>query len=165
MELRRELGLFHVAMYGIGLILGAGIYVLIGEAANLAGSALWVSFVVGAVIATLTGLSYAELSSMYPKAASLYRLFGTTLDEKDARQMINSLISKGFVDVSETTGSRKLQVNKEGSRLLSALIEEYETGIGEAWIGGLAEPILSCGYRIFGANAWSRNLSVKLSNQ
>jgi APA family basic amino acid/polyamine antiporter len=71
-ELRRELGLFHVTMYGIGLILGAGIYVLIGEAANLAGSALWASFVVGAVIATLTGLSYAELSSMYPKAAAEY---------------------------------------------------------------------------------------------
>jgi APA family basic amino acid/polyamine antiporter len=57
-------------MYGIGMILGAGIYVLIGEAAGIAGNTLWVSFVIGAVAATFTGLSYAELSSMFPKSAA-----------------------------------------------------------------------------------------------
>ncbi len=71
-ELKRELGLFDVTMYGIGLILGAGIYVLIGKAAETAGNMLWLSFVIVAVIATFTGLSYAELSSMYPKAAAEY---------------------------------------------------------------------------------------------
>lgn len=59
-------------MYGVGLILGAGIYVLIGDVAALAGNAMWISFVISAVIATLTGLSYAELSSMFPKSAAEY---------------------------------------------------------------------------------------------
>lgn len=70
--LKKELGLFEVTLYGIGIILGAGIYSLIGEAAGLAGNALWLSFVIAAIIATFTGLSYAELATMYPKAAAEY---------------------------------------------------------------------------------------------
>ncbi len=71
-ELKRHMGLFHTTMYGIGLILGAGIYVLIGEAAGIAGNAVWLSFVFGVIAAVFAGLSYAELASMYPKAAAEY---------------------------------------------------------------------------------------------
>jgi len=63
---------------------------------------------------------------------SLYRLFGSALNEKDAQQVIKVLISEGFVEVSEKTGSRELQVNKEGLRLLSELLEEYGTTMTEA---------------------------------
>lgn len=59
-------------MFGIGIILGAGIYVLIGDAAAIAGNAIWISFIIASVIATFTGLSYAELSSMFPKSAAEY---------------------------------------------------------------------------------------------
>jgi APA family basic amino acid/polyamine antiporter len=59
-------------MYGIGLILGAGIYVLIGDVAALSGNAIWISFLLAAAIASFTGLSYAELSSMFPKSAAEY---------------------------------------------------------------------------------------------
>ena len=71
-ELKRGMGLFHLTMYGIGLILGAGIYVLIGEAAGFAGDSLWIAFVLGSVVALVAGLSYAELSSVFPKAAAEY---------------------------------------------------------------------------------------------
>jgi APA family basic amino acid/polyamine antiporter len=71
-ELHRHLDLFHTTMYGVGLILGAGIYALIGDAAGETGNSLWLSFVLAAVAAVFTGLSYAELSSMYPKAAAEY---------------------------------------------------------------------------------------------
>jgi basic amino acid/polyamine antiporter, APA family len=71
-ELKRHLGLFHTTMYGVGLILGAGIYALIGDAAGEAGNSVWLSFVLAAISAVFTGLSYAELSSMYPKAAAEY---------------------------------------------------------------------------------------------
>jgi APA family basic amino acid/polyamine antiporter len=71
-ELKQHMGLFHTTMYGIGLILGAGIYVLIGEAAGLAGNAVWLSFILGAIASVFTGLSYAELSSIYPRAAAEY---------------------------------------------------------------------------------------------
>ncbi|MEK6865044.1 MAG: amino acid transporter, partial [Thermoproteota archaeon] len=66
-ELKRRMGLFHLTMYGVGLILGAGIYVLIGEAAGLAGDSVWIAFVLGSIVALFAGLSYAELSSMFPK--------------------------------------------------------------------------------------------------
>jgi APA family basic amino acid/polyamine antiporter len=72
LKLRRELGLFEATVYGIGIILGAGIYALIGEAAGIAGNSVWLSFAVGALIASFTGLSYAELSTMFPKAAAEY---------------------------------------------------------------------------------------------
>jgi APA family basic amino acid/polyamine antiporter len=68
--LKRELGLFEVTLSGIGIILGAGIYALIGKGAALAGNALWLSFAISAVIAVFTGLSYAELSAMFPKAGA-----------------------------------------------------------------------------------------------
>jgi len=71
-KLKRALGLFEVSVYGIGLILGAGIYALIGEAAGVAGNSLWMSFVFAAIIASFTGLSYAELSSLFPKSAAEY---------------------------------------------------------------------------------------------
>ncbi len=71
-KLKRALGLFELSLYGIGIILGAGIYALIGVGAGIAGNAIWLSFVIAAVIAAFTGLSYAELSSMYPKEAAEY---------------------------------------------------------------------------------------------
>ena len=71
-SLSRHVGLFHLTMYGVGLILGAGIYVLIGEAAGFAGNALWISFILGAIVATFAGLSYSELTALFPRAAAEY---------------------------------------------------------------------------------------------
>ncbi|MFP4523405.1 MAG: APC family permease [Candidatus Nanoarchaeia archaeon] len=65
-HLQARLGLFETTMAGVGYILGAGIYVLIGAVANVAGSAIWLSFIFAALGALATGFSYAELSSMFP---------------------------------------------------------------------------------------------------
>lgn len=70
--LKRCLSLWEIVVYGVGLILGAGIYVLVGSAAGIAGNMLWLSFVSAAIIAGFTALSYAELSAMYPRAAAEY---------------------------------------------------------------------------------------------
>ena len=59
-------------MYGVGLILGAGIYVLIGEASGFAGNSMWISFGLGAIVAIFAGLSYSELTALFPKAAAEY---------------------------------------------------------------------------------------------
>ncbi len=64
--LQRSLTLPLITFYGIGTILGAGIYVLIGEVAGAAGMAAPLAFLLAAVIAGFTGLSYAELSSRFP---------------------------------------------------------------------------------------------------
>lgn len=71
-KLKREIGLFGATAYGVGIILGAGIYALIGPAAGIAGNSLWMSFLIGALISSFTGLSYAELSTMFPRAAAEY---------------------------------------------------------------------------------------------
>lgn len=55
-----------------GVILGEGIYALLGQAADLAGNAPWLSFVWAGLVALFTGLSYAELSSMMPRASAEY---------------------------------------------------------------------------------------------
>ena len=68
-ELKRSLSLVQITLYGLGTILGAGIYVLVGKVAGLAGLYAPVSFVVAAALAALTGLSYAELSARYPRSA------------------------------------------------------------------------------------------------
>lgn len=70
--LKRTLGLVECTLMGVGVILGAGVYVLIGRAAGLAGNGVWISLLAAALVAGLTGLSYAELSSFIPKAGGEY---------------------------------------------------------------------------------------------
>jgi len=71
-ELKKSLSLLEATMYGVGVIVGVGIFTLIGRACGMAGNMVWASFVLGAAVAFLTGLSYAELSSIYPKASADY---------------------------------------------------------------------------------------------
>lgn len=71
-ELKRALGLWEATACGVGIILGAGIYALIGKATGLAGNATWIAFVIAAIVAGLSALSYAELSSIFPKAGAEY---------------------------------------------------------------------------------------------
>ena len=59
-------------MGGVGIILGAGIYALVGEVAGKAGDAIWVSFLMAAAMAAVVGLSYAELASAFPRAGADY---------------------------------------------------------------------------------------------
>jgi amino acid transporter len=68
-ELRRSIGPAQMALYGLGSMLGAGIYGLIGKAAGVAGNAVWLAFLVALIAALLTALSYASLGSRYPRAA------------------------------------------------------------------------------------------------
>jgi APA family basic amino acid/polyamine antiporter len=65
-DLRREIDLPRATLYGVGQILGAGIYAILGEAAGLTGDSVLVSFLLAAIVASFSGLSYAELSSRFP---------------------------------------------------------------------------------------------------
>ena len=55
---------------GIGSMVGAGIFALFGEAGAIAGAAVWVSFLVGGIIALLQGYSFSKLGARYPSAAA-----------------------------------------------------------------------------------------------
>jgi len=67
--LKRSLTLPLITFYGLGNILGAGIYALIGKVAGEAGYFAPLSFIFASIIATFSALSYAELSSRYPVSA------------------------------------------------------------------------------------------------
>ena len=68
-SLRRVLGLASLTYYGLGTILGAGIYVLVGKVSGHAGLFAPLSFALAGVIAFFTAFSYAELSARYPSNA------------------------------------------------------------------------------------------------
>jgi APA family basic amino acid/polyamine antiporter len=68
--LKKSLGVLRLTFYGVGTIVGAGIYTVIGAAAGQAGYDLWLSFIFAAVTASFSALSYAELSSAYPHAGA-----------------------------------------------------------------------------------------------
>ncbi|MEN6641188.1 MAG: amino acid permease [Armatimonadia bacterium] len=76
----RHMGLWALVIYGVGDMLGSGIYALIGKAAGMLGNAIWLGFAVSMVAALLTALSYASLGSRYPRAAGAayvtHRAFG-----------------------------------------------------------------------------------------
>ena len=96
MVLKREIGLWELTLSGIGVILGAGIYALVGKAAGIAGANIWVSFAVGGVIAILTGLSYAELSNRYPKAGAEYVYAENAFGKRIAFAIGLALVLVGF---------------------------------------------------------------------
>jgi basic amino acid/polyamine antiporter, APA family len=79
-KLKRSLGLPLVALYGLGNILGAGIYVLVGKVAGFAGTSTTLAFILAMITAAFTAFSYMELSGRYPASASvsvyLHKAFG-----------------------------------------------------------------------------------------
>lgn len=66
-SLSRSLGFWALTIYGIGDILGVGIYALFGIVSAEAGMWSPVSFLLAMTVAGLTGLTYAELDSRYPR--------------------------------------------------------------------------------------------------
>src|SRR5687768_14888374 len=68
-RLARTVGLWALILYGVGAMLGAGIYGLVGKAAGVRGNEVWLAFGASMIAAMLTGLSYACIGARYPRAA------------------------------------------------------------------------------------------------
>ena len=81
-RLRKDLSGLDLTVFGVGVIIGTGIFVLTGEAANgTAGPAVALSFVLAAIACGLAALCYAELASTVPVAGSAYTFSYATLGE------------------------------------------------------------------------------------
>src|SRR5688500_16769218 len=81
-ELRRTLGPANLVSLGVGAIIGAGLFSITGvAAANQAGPAITLSFVVAALGCAFAGLCYAEFASMIPVAGSAYTYSYATMGE------------------------------------------------------------------------------------
>jgi APA family basic amino acid/polyamine antiporter len=70
--LKRSLGAFQLTMLGIGAVIGTGIFVLTSEAAQKAGPAMLISFVIAGFVCAVAALCYSELASMVPVSGSAY---------------------------------------------------------------------------------------------
>ncbi len=68
---QKAFGLWSAALLGIGSMVGAGIFVLLGEAGAIAGNLVWISFVLGGFIAILAGYSLAKLAITYPSRGGM----------------------------------------------------------------------------------------------
>ncbi len=80
LELRRALGPWHLVALGIGAIIGAGIFVITGQAAaQYAGPGIVLSFVIAGLGSAFAGLCYAEFASMIPVSGSAYTYTYATL--------------------------------------------------------------------------------------
>ena len=67
--LSRSLGLALLVFYGLGIIIGAGVYVAVDDVVDMAGSGAVLSFIIAGVLAAFTAISYAELAVRYPESA------------------------------------------------------------------------------------------------
>ncbi|GAA4135650.1 APC family permease [Aminobacter aganoensis] len=76
--LAKSLGLVRLSLYGVGTIIGAGIYSVIGPAAGAAGESIWLSFLVAAIISAFSGLSYAEIATALPGAGAEHNFLRKT---------------------------------------------------------------------------------------
>ncbi|MEU8799908.1 amino acid permease [Spirillospora sp. NPDC048819] len=80
-ELKRTMSLLQLTLFSVGATLGTGIFVVLGEAVPLAGPAVVLSFVLAAVTALFSALSYAELAGTIPVSGSSYSYAYATLGE------------------------------------------------------------------------------------
>jgi APA family basic amino acid/polyamine antiporter len=71
-SLHRSLGAFQLTMLGVGAIIGTGIFVLTAEAAQKAGPAMMISFIIAGFVCAVAALCYAEMASMVPVSGSAY---------------------------------------------------------------------------------------------
>ena len=99
-RLSRELSLFQLTVAGTGVMLGAGIYALIGVAAGITGNSIWLAFLIASLIAALTGLSYAELSSRFHKDAGEYDYITAAFNKKIGSIIGALVVFSGFFGIA-----------------------------------------------------------------
>ncbi len=79
--MKKSFGLWSAIFLGIGSMVGAGIFVLLGEAGAIAGNLVWISFVLGGIIALSAGYSLAKLAVLYPSRGGMVEYLVQCYDE------------------------------------------------------------------------------------
>lgn len=110
--LNRTLGGWQVLFYGLGSMLGAGVYALIGRAAENLGNSVWLAFLVAMVAAMLTGLSYACVGSRYARAGGAAYVTHRALDKPWLSYIVGIAVMMSGL-TSMATGSQAIAENLE----------------------------------------------------
>lgn len=104
-KLKRNLGLFLITIYGLGNIVGAGIYALIGKVAGESGSATPLAFVLAAIVAGFSAMSFAELSSRQPYSEGVSAYVHLAFKKKSVSLFVGLFMSLATI-VSAATLAR-----------------------------------------------------------
>ena len=126
-RLQRSIGAGMLALYGLGTMLGVGIYGLVGRAAGMLGGAVWAAFLVAMAAALLTGLSYAALGARYPRAGGAAYI----IERAYRRRVIAytaglAVIASGLTSMA--TGARIFGDNLDALFDFGAPVELYAAG-------------------------------------
>jgi basic amino acid/polyamine antiporter, APA family len=132
-ELARSIGLFQLAMFGIGATIGTGIFIILSEAVPVAGPAVIWSFVIAGAVAGLTAICYAELASAVPVSGSSYSYAYATLGELPAMGVAACLlleygVSSAAVAVGWSQYLNQLLDNLFGVQIPLSLSQAPEQG-------------------------------------
>ncbi|MBX6321292.1 MAG: amino acid permease [Rhodospirillaceae bacterium] len=107
--LRRSLTTGALLLYGIGVIVGAGIYVAIASVIGHAGAAAPLSFLLAGIAAAMTGLCYAELSSRFPEASGAVAYVKEAFGSDRAAQMIGAALTVAVAIAAASIASGAVQ--------------------------------------------------------
>lgn len=106
------LGRWQVLFYGLGSMLGAGIYALVGRAAESMGNAVWLAFLAAMIAAMLTGLSYACVGGRYPRAGGAAYVTQRALRRPAVSYVVGIAVMMSGL-TSMATGSQAIAENLE----------------------------------------------------
>lgn len=175
------MGAGMLALYGLGSMLGAGVYGLVGKAAGMLGGMVWASFLIAMVAALLTGLSYAALGSRYPRAGGaayvIQRAFGKPMLSYVAGLCV---VASGLTSMA--TGSRIVATNLQSLfgwqalpvtliavLYLAALCALVWRGLRESlWFNALCTLVEASGLIlviVLGARFWGKTDLLELPTQ
>ncbi len=136
-SLRRSLTLPLLTLYGLGVTVGAGIYVLIGVTAAEAGPYAWVAFLLAAFVVGFTAFSYAELATRYPVSAGESAYVDAGFGRADFATAVGILVAvSGLVSASTITVGASGYLGSLSGAPSSAVILGIVTTMGLlAWWG------------------------------
>ena len=99
--LKKQLGTVQILLYGVGTMLGAGIYVLVGKVAGYSGTLAPLSFLLAGVLAGLTAYSYSLLAPRFPKSGGEIIYVGKAFNSKRLASLVGwGVIFTGFISAA-----------------------------------------------------------------
>lgn len=100
-KLKRRIGVWLLTAYGVGIMVGAGIYVLVGAVASNAGVWSPLAFLIAGIIAAPTALSYCELSTRMPEAGGEAVYVGTGFNSQAAANLVGlAIVVSGVISAA-----------------------------------------------------------------
>jgi amino acid transporter len=142
-SLKRAISLPMLVLYGLGTTIGAGIYALVGELAGVSGYLAPAAFLMASLLGAITALSFAELSSRYPRAAGAALYTREGFDSVGFSTLVGLLVvSAGLVSAAALVNAFAGYLNQliDLDRVTVVLLTTLTLGLFAAW--GIMQSIL-----------------------